>query len=466
MQLPTRNSTVLPVIDETLDINPEINVGELETVVRRELNIPKKLSIVLFLWTPKKWHRLKRQSQLSDYPLDAKKSRLDIKKTVSTKKVNSLQIAYRDLSPSDFPYGVLGVEAMPAADTKQVLVDKAQGFLFDTLNAPRQVSFQIPSRSRDNVSYDDELQMVLLGRQRIERQFRSLGSVKSVAQMSMLMRILFEVLDREIHTTKRDLFYMAVNEFETQGISDALIEDLGAMMQVTRPSMNIWASSKGVVIGRLKYRERGDLIDCSKIGSGKSIAPNVDDIDSFESDAEFVLVVEKDAVFNRLAEDHFYDYVPCIIVTAKGQPDMATREFLRRINDELKLPILAIMDADVYGFEIMRVYSIGSKALSFEARSLAVPNIKWLGLLPSDLRPESGFGIPSSAFIKNTQADVKKARRLLEEEFVIKRPRWREELETLLELGIKAEIQALNARDPQFITNHYLPEKLERGDFI
>lgn len=43
------------------------------------------------------------------------------------------------------------------------------------------------------------------------------------------------------------------------------------------------------------------------------------------SDAMFILLVEKDAAFMRLAEDRFYNDYPCIIITAKGQPDVATR---------------------------------------------------------------------------------------------------------------------------------------------
>ena len=216
----------------------------------------------------------------------------------------------------------------------------------------------------------------------------------------------------------------------------------------------------------MQFKEKGDLIDCRAIGSGKAISPNIDDIEDLESDAEFCLVIEKDAIFNRLAEDHFYDYVPSILVTAKGQPDMATRQFLKKINDDLQLPILAIMDADPYGFEIMRVYSVGSKALSFESTHLAVPNIKWLGLLPSDLKPESGFDIPREALIKMTQKDIRRSKLMLEEEFVKRKPKWQEQLEILINTGYKAEIQALNARDPQFITNFYLPQKIETGDFI
>jgi hypothetical protein len=43
------------------------------------------------------------------------------------------------------------------------------------------------------------------------------------------------------------------------------------------------------------------------------------------SDAVFILLVEKDAAFMRLAEDRFYNTYPCIILTAKGQPDVASR---------------------------------------------------------------------------------------------------------------------------------------------
>ena len=39
------------------------------------------------------------------------------------------------------------------------------------------------------------------------------------------------------------------------------------------------ASEKGVVVGRLSYREDGDLIDCQRMGiGGKAIPPNVDKV--------------------------------------------------------------------------------------------------------------------------------------------------------------------------------------------
>ena len=48
-------------------------------------------------------------------------------------------------------------------------------------------------------------------------------------------------------------------------------------------------------------------------------------VDGIRSNAMFILLVEKDAAFMRLAEDRFYRTYPCIIMTAKGQPDVASR---------------------------------------------------------------------------------------------------------------------------------------------
>ena len=71
------------------------------------------------------------------------------------------------------------------------------------------------------------------------------------------------------------------------------------------------------------------------------------------SDAKFILLVEKDAAFMRLAEDRFYNDYPCIILTAKGQPDVATRLFLKKLKAQLDLPVLALVDADPYGLKIL-----------------------------------------------------------------------------------------------------------------
>ena len=459
------NSTVLPATERPVSFAKEVLIREMYNWARDIFDL-KRGSYVLFLRSGKKWYQLEPTRKLSRYPLEKQTMKVSVKRTIQLDKIEALKAELLHKKEFFMPYGVTHVETKDSQETNNLLVEYALDFIQQAMEKPAEASFYIPSRGGSNVGFDEEQELVLIGRQMIDRQFRSLSSVSSVEQMTIIMKLIHDLLSRDIHSTKRDIFYMDVNSFDKQSVSDSLIEDLSAMLQVTRSSLNVSASSKGIVVGRLSFKEKGDLIDCSAIGAGKAISPNIDDIEDLDTDAEMCLVIEKDAVFNRLAEDQFYDYIPSILVTAKGQPDVATRQFLKKINDDLNLPIFAIMDADPYGFEIMRVYSVGSKALSFESSHLAVPNIKWLGLLPSDLSPESGFDIPRSALLKLTSKDIHRSKLMLEEEFVQRKPQWREQLQIQLDSGFKAEIQALNARDPQYITNFYLPYKIETGDFI
>ena len=77
--------------------------------------------------------------------------------------------------------------------------------------------------------------------------------------------------------TKRDLFYTDVKLFKDQKDSDAVLDDISCLLGCTRNSLHVVASEKGVVVGRLRYKEDGDDIDCTKMGvGGKAIPSNVD----------------------------------------------------------------------------------------------------------------------------------------------------------------------------------------------
>ena len=201
-----------------------------------------------------------------------------------------------------------------------------------------------------------------------------------------MLQLLHAVLLKRIHITKRDLFYTDVKLFVDQSESDGVLDDVATMIGCTRSNLHVVASDKGLVVGRISFYEDGDFIDCTKMGvGGKAIPPYIDKIEQIESDAEFILLVEKEAAYMRMAEDRFYMRYPCIVITAKGQPDVASRMFLSRITSELKIPVLALVDSDPYGLKILSVYMSGSKNMSYDSASLTTPNIKWLGLRPSDL---------------------------------------------------------------------------------
>jgi meiotic recombination protein SPO11 len=447
------------------EIEDDSPVQSIQTLVKKELNLKKQPFQMFFGRKKDKNFRELDKTTLDEFRKLGKEYSdlvLRIRRKIDLNKLHRFHHS-SDQEEYDLPVSILKVDNVDPLETKQRLQDVAQEFLEEIATNPNGAAFRIPARSSENVGYDDNSKMVLLGSHVVDRQFRHLSSVQSVVQLTGLMRYINEILDAEKHATKRHLFYRDVNLFGNQRVSDTLIEDLGALLRVSRNSLNVIASAKGKVIGRLSFTEGGDLIDCTKGLGGHAVTPMLDQIENFESDAEFVLVIEKDAVFQDLAEDKFYNYIPCILVTASGQPDMATRMFIKRIYDELKLPILGFLDADPYGLDILRVYSIGSKALSFESVELAVPDIRWLGLLPSDIEE---YQIPKSVLIKMTDNDNKRAEDLLKEDFVKSRPEWERQIRIMTDTGNKAEIQALASKDWRFMTNTYLPSKLDSGNWV
>ena len=165
----------------------------------------------------------------------------------------------------------------------------------------------------------------------------------------------------------------------------------------------------------------------------------------------------------RIAEDRFYNRYPCIVITAKGQPDVATRLFLRKLKTQLGLPVLGLVDSDPYGLKILSVYMSGSKAMSYDSASLTTPDIKWLGVRPSDL---DKYGIPEQCRLPMTETDIKTGQELMREDFIRANPAWLAELELMCRMRVKAEIQALSSFDFQYLTHSYLPAKLKEGDWI
>ena len=129
-------------------------------------------------------------------------------------------------------------------------------------------------------------------------------------------------------------------------------------------------------------------MDCNLAVGGDSIPQDVTEITDIHSQAQLVLVVEKDAVFQKLLEEGILTsrQLPSIImITGKGVPDLSSRQLVYRLSTELQLPVLILTDCDPYGVEIGLIYKYGSLAMTWMPERLAVPCSVWLGLLPSDI---------------------------------------------------------------------------------
>ena len=73
-----------------------------------------------------------------------------------------------------------------------------------------------------------------------------------------------------------------VKLFKDQTESDGVLDDVACMVGCTRTSLNVVASDKGLVVGRIQFVEAGDPIDCTRMGvGGKAIPPYIDQVQRF-----------------------------------------------------------------------------------------------------------------------------------------------------------------------------------------
>lgn len=411
--------------------------------------------------TPTQQQTKKKRKQVSiakDVDIVLKKCR-KLRDDLRANKANDVDRAL----PEDIPKDIVEVAELSGT---QVL----EGMEAIALNIAKQVldkkgfNLDIPSRAASNQIYVKEWDRIVLGGKRSTRTFLNVKESRKSAITLRVMQLLHQVLVKRIHITKRDLFYTDVKLFVDQAESDGVLDDVATMIGCTRSNLHVVASDKGLVVGRIQFEEDGDEIDCTKMGvGGKAIPPYIDKIENIRSDAEFILLVEKEAAYMRMAEDRFYHRYPCIIITAKGQPDVATRMFLARVTNELKIPVLGLVDSDPYGLKILSVYMSGSKNMSYDSASLTTPDIKWLGLRPSDLNK---YDLPDQCRLDMTENDIKTGKEMMKEDFIMKNPKWMKELEIMVKTKKKAEIQALSSFGFQYVTEEYLPRKLREGDWI
>ncbi|XP_031609778.1 meiotic recombination protein SPO11 isoform X1 [Oreochromis aureus] len=325
----------------------------------------------------------------------------------------------------------------------------------------------LPNRSSwANVSFDSAIGLQMSSRQSVTT-IRSdcPSSVTKFAQILKILSVIYRLVQSNSYATKRDIYYNNTKLFGSQKAVDSIVDDISCLLKVPRRSLHVLATSKGLISGDLCYMEEdGTRIDCNSSSTAVSVSSNISGIKNIVSSAKFVMIIEKDATFQRLLDDDFCTKLsPCIIITGKGVPDVNSRLMVKRLWDELHIPIFALVDADPHGIEIMCIYKYGSVAMSFEAHSLTVPSVMWLGLLPSDLQR---LRVPKDALIPLTKRDESKLCSLLERPYLTSQPEWEKEMKLMQQNKVKAEIQSLTAIAPDFLTQIYLPNKLRYGGWI
>ncbi len=312
-----------------------------------------------------------------------------------------------------------------------------------------------------------------MGDKRSQRYYLNVAHTKKFMQTLLVAAECKKIMDQNVTTSIRDLYYALKrtipqtkeNTFEEQAESDPIIEDVEAMLNTLREKLHLKADRKGYMAGRVVLHDAGDRINCSKMGSsGWAIPSDVEEemIKFDDVKANYVLVVEKDAVWQRLNEDKFWKKQNCIIITGKGQPARGARRLVNRLHKEYKLPVYVLTDADPWGYYIYSVIKQGSINLSFLSDRLGTPDAKFIGLTTMDVEK---FKIPRNVTIKLNKGDEKRIKEMRNYVWFKPKP-WQNELKHMLKAGHKLELEALSAKGIKFISQKYLPQKIKNQDFL
>ncbi|XP_076804453.1 meiotic recombination protein SPO11-like isoform X2 [Clavelina lepadiformis] len=295
--------------------------------------------------------------------------------------------------------------------------------------------------------------------------FAKENSVEKFGLILKIMSMIYKLLQSDQVATKRDLYYEEPHLFRNQTMLDHIIDDIACMLEVPRRFLNVVATSKGCVVGDLSYTgPDGEVVDCLSASSGVMIPAWIDKLDNFRTvHAKFVLVVEKDATFQRLIDDGLITSMPCVMITGKGVPDVNTRLMVKRIWKELEIPVFGLMDADPHGIEIMFVYRFGSVSQSFDATSLSLPFLKWIGIFASDIRR---LQLPDDAVKALTSNDEMKCRDMLSRPYIPFHHDIQQEIHEMLLTKKKAEIQSLTRISQKYLSQVFIPSKIKHGDWI
>eukprot|EP00547_Thalassionema_nitzschioides_P002914 CAMPEP_0194199334 /NCGR_PEP_ID=MMETSP0156-20130528/395_1 /TAXON_ID=33649 /ORGANISM="Thalassionema nitzschioides, Strain L26-B" /LENGTH=349 /DNA_ID=CAMNT_0038924219 /DNA_START=108 /DNA_END=1157 /DNA_ORIENTATION=- len=296
----------------------------------------------------------------------------------------------------------------------------------------------------------------------------TLSQSRSFTSALMVLSYCHSLLLSNRSTTTREVYYFFVTHFRNQRECEQAIWDAADLLGVSRISLGLAASPKGWFCGSLKIVRKNNITDAAALSSIQGLPITREWLEpekDFEvrSNASCILVIEKEGIYNRLSEDRFFETVPCILVTGKGVPDLATRSLVWRLYQQFRLPVLGICDCNPYGIGVLFTYFRGSKRIGVDGEDRYSVPIEWLGLRPSQvekLRKENK--LPFDVYQKLTEFDRKKIKSYCHHshDFHGSNHERLQELLLMKRNGYKVELEALQWIGVNYIC-HWLQETLQ-----
>jgi DNA topoisomerase-6 subunit A len=356
-------------------------------------------------------------------------------------------------------------------------ISEIDGLANDVVTAAekrREPHLDIPARSLSNVRYNKQKRYIEIGSAKNRRHLFNLSQAKSYMQTMLVASGCKSLISEGKTLSIRALFYRVKHDipgtteytFDDQAECDPVIEDLEVTLNSLREELHVYASNRGGMVGPITLIDSGDEIDCARMGSGGYSIPSICEpevIQFAKCDAKFILHVEKDTVWRRFNEDKFWRKHQCLLTHGGGQPPRGVRRMLHRLHNELKLPVYCVMDNDPWGYYIYSVLKQGSINLAYESKRMAIPDAKFLGLRSIDFQR---CELSPSVKISLNDTDIKRAKQIAEYPWFKGKKPWQKEIELMLRNGFKLEVEALISKDISYVTETYVPARLDEQNWL
>ena len=229
------------------------------------------------------------------------------------------------------------------------------------------------------------------------------------------------------------------------------VADATRLVGVPRDALALRTAPRGAVAGPLVVDDGGGVADLARVGPGGRVLPGSTAAAralarSAITTASHLVIVEKDAVFERLVEDAVWARAAggCILITGRGVPDLATRAFAAALLAACPsiTTVTGLVDWNPAGAGILAVYRTGGCRAADPlpaavASGLALPTCGWLGARAAWLAD-----VPPTAFTPLTRRDTALAATLADGAFA-RLPAWRDELNAMAVRGGKADLEAV-----------------------
>lgn len=335
-------------------------------------------------------------------------------------------------------------------------------------------SFEVPTRAASNTKWDKKAGILRMGDASNTRQLFNLGQARKFMQTLIHSNGIINLIEQNKTSSLRGMFYAGLHTiegtkektFDDQTESDTILEDLEVTLGSLREELHVFAKKRGTMVGNITVIDNGDEINCRRMGTGGYGIPSIcePDILQFKNvQADFVLHVEKDTVWQRFNEDRFWEKHNCILTEGSGQPPRGVRRLLHRLNKEHNLPIYCLLDCDPWGHYIYSVIKQGSISLAFESERLAIPDAKFMGIRAMDY---DRCELSDDVKIDLNDRDIQRAKQIAAYPWFKDHKGWQKEIKKMLDNGFKMEVESLITKDISYVTEEYVPARLKAEDWL